>query len=169
MISNVTPVGSDPSAAASQTSGASSAASLDYDSFLRLFVAQLQNQDPMNPMEGTEYTAQLAQFSSLEQSIKSNEKLDGLMSQLSLSQANSLIGRTATTADGESEIWAYVKRQRRPETVPVRGSLTYRDSDGRTRRAYDTDYVTVDSYVEYDRLRLEFRDGALYAIEEVAE
>ncbi len=100
MISNIPPVGSDPAAAASQTSAASSAEALDYDSFLRLFVAQLQNQDPMNPMEGTEYTAQLAQFSSLEQAIKSNEKLDGLMSQLSLSQANALIGRTATNADG---------------------------------------------------------------------
>ena len=51
-------------------------------------------------MEGTEYTAQLAQFSSLEQSIKSNEKLDGLISQLSLSQAGGLIGRTASNADG---------------------------------------------------------------------
>ena len=100
MVTSVSPVGSDPATAVSQTSTASSAESLDYDSFLRLFVAQLQNQDPMNPMEGTEYTAQLAQFSSLEQSIKSNEKLDGLMSQLSLSQASSLIGRTAANADG---------------------------------------------------------------------
>ncbi len=100
MISGVSSLGSETSAALSQTSSATSAESLDYDSFLRLFVAQLQNQDPMNPMEGTEYTAQLAQFSSLEQSIKSNEKLDGLISQLSLSQASGLIGRTASNADG---------------------------------------------------------------------
>ena len=100
MISSVTPAGSDPATAVSSTTTARDAASLDYDSFLRLFVSQLQNQDPLNPMEGTEYTAQLAQFSNLEQSIKSNEKLDGLISQMSLSQANSLIGRTATTADG---------------------------------------------------------------------
>ena len=100
MISGVSSVGSETNAALSQTSSANAAESLDYDSFLRLFVAQLQNQDPMNPMEGTEYTAQLAQFSSLEQSIKSNEKLDGLISQLSLSQAGGLIGRTASNADG---------------------------------------------------------------------
>ncbi len=100
MISSIPPTGTDAATVASQTSTAKGAASLDYDSFLRMFVAQLQNQDPLNPMEGTEYTAQLAQFSNLEQSIKSNEKLDGLMSQLSLSQANALIGRTATTADG---------------------------------------------------------------------
>ncbi len=100
MISSIPPVGSEAAAATSATASAKGAASLDYDSFLRLFVSQLQNRDPLNPMEGTEYTALLAQFSNLEQSIKSNEKLDGLMSQLSLSQANSLIGRTATTADG---------------------------------------------------------------------
>ena len=100
MISSVPPAGSEATTAAGSTATARAAASLDYDSFLRLFVSQLQNQDPLNPMEGTEYTAQLAQFSNLEQSIKSNEKLDGLISQMSLSQANSLIGRTATTADG---------------------------------------------------------------------
>lgn len=100
MISSISPTSADAATALSRTNSTNSAASLDYDSFLRMFVAQLQNQDPLNPMEGTEYTAQLAQFSNLEQSIKSNEKLDGLMSQLSLSQANALIGRTATTADG---------------------------------------------------------------------
>lgn len=100
MISSVSSASTDPAASLSQSNSANSAASLDYDSFLRMFVAQLQNQDPLNPMEGTEYTAQLAQFSNLEQSIQSNEKLDGLMSQMSLSQANSLIGRTATTTDG---------------------------------------------------------------------
>ena len=77
-----------------------SAASLDYNAFLRLLIAQLQNQDPLNPMEGTEYTAQLAQFSSVEQSIQTNQKLDSLMTSFSLSQAESMIGRTLTSADG---------------------------------------------------------------------
>lgn len=82
------------------STGSAQPPTLDYKAFLKLFVTQMQNQDPLNPMESTEYTAQLAQFSSLEQSIESNKKLDGLMSQLALSQANSLIGRTATSADG---------------------------------------------------------------------
>ncbi len=78
----------------------SSAADLDYDAFLQLLVAQLKNQDPLNPMEGTEYTAQLAQFSVVEQSIQTNQKLDTLMLSQSLSQAESLIGRTLTSPDG---------------------------------------------------------------------
>jgi hypothetical protein len=74
-----------------------------------------------------------------------------------------------TTAAGDTEIWAYVERKTRSETVPVRSRFSYQDSNGRYRRAYDTDYVTVDSYVEFDRLRLEFVNGKIEAIEEVTQ
>jgi len=46
------------------------------DAFLRLLVAQLQHQDPLNPMESAEFTAQLAQFSSLEQLFNVNDNLE---------------------------------------------------------------------------------------------
>lgn len=48
------------------------------DDFLLLLVAQLKNQDPMNPQDGTEFTAQLAQFSQLEQLTNVNESMQGL-------------------------------------------------------------------------------------------
>ena len=48
---------------------------MDKDAFLELMIAQLQNQDPMNPMDGTEYAAQLAQFSSLEQLTNLNDSM----------------------------------------------------------------------------------------------
>lgn len=53
---------------------------LGKDDFLQLLVAQLQNQDPLNPSDPTEFTAQLAQFSSLEQLFEVNENLTGLAS-----------------------------------------------------------------------------------------
>jgi flagellar basal-body rod modification protein FlgD len=46
------------------------------DDFMELLIAQLQHQDPMNPMEGTEFAAQLAQFSSLEQLSNLNEAVN---------------------------------------------------------------------------------------------
>jgi flagellar basal-body rod modification protein FlgD len=48
------------------------------DTFLRLLVAQLRNQDPLKPQDGSEFVAQLAQFSNLEQSIAARENLDAI-------------------------------------------------------------------------------------------
>lgn len=73
---------------------------LDYNSFLTLLVAQLKFQDPTQPADSAQYIGQLASFSNVEQSIKSNAKLDQLMTSFALSQADSVIGRTVTSADG---------------------------------------------------------------------
>jgi flagellar basal-body rod modification protein FlgD len=55
---------------------ANSKSSLDKDAFLQLMIAQLQNQDPLEPMDGSDYSAQLAQFSSLEQLQNINDSLN---------------------------------------------------------------------------------------------
>ncbi|WP_420392713.1 flagellar hook assembly protein FlgD [Acuticoccus sp.] len=75
---------------------------LDYDAFLKLLVTQMQNQDPLEPMSDTEYIAQLATFSNVEQNILTNKKLEAMMTANALGDAGSLIGRTVTTADGAS-------------------------------------------------------------------
>jgi flagellar basal-body rod modification protein FlgD len=85
--------------AISSTNNASAAA-MDYQAFLRLLIAQLKNQDPTKPMDSTEFVAQLATFSQVEQSIAANTKLDSLLTSSALSLAESLIGRTVTSADG---------------------------------------------------------------------
>jgi len=58
------------------SSSASTKGELGRDQFLTLLVAQLKHQDPLNPMESTEFTAQLAQFSSLEQLFDINDNLE---------------------------------------------------------------------------------------------
>lgn len=79
---------------------ATSKTAVDYQSFLRLLVAEMKNQDPTNPMDSTQYVAQLASFSQVEQSVQINTKLDQLLQASTLSQAGSLIGHTVTSADG---------------------------------------------------------------------
>ena len=77
---------------------------LDRDAFLNLLITQLQNQDPLNPTDSTEFTAQLAQFSSLEQLGNVNENLKQLQdfqASINNSQAVSLIGKEIT-ANGHS-------------------------------------------------------------------
>ena len=73
---------------------------LDGTAFLRLLIAQLKNQDPTKPVDPTQYVAQLAQFASVEQSVKTNTLLDGLNTTTALSQAEGMIGRTVTNVDG---------------------------------------------------------------------
>ena len=69
---------------------------LDKDSFLKLLVTQLQNQNPLEPMENTEFIGQMAQFSSLEQQVQTNSNLSELAlatsAQIS-SQAVNLVGK----------------------------------------------------------------------------
>ena len=69
------------------------------DDFLTLLVAQLQHQDPLNPSESTEFTAQLAQFSSLEQLQNVNDNLAGFevyQATLNNIQSSAFIGKTVT-------------------------------------------------------------------------
>ena len=58
--------------------GARSPATADFGSFLTLLTAQLRNQDPLQPLDGTEFIAQLASFSTVEQLIQVNDRLDAL-------------------------------------------------------------------------------------------
>lgn len=76
-------------------------ATLNYDSFLKLLVAQMKNQDPTDPIDASQQMSQLASFSTVEQGIKTNKHLESLIQETSMSQAASLIGKHIASADGE--------------------------------------------------------------------
>lgn len=84
--------------AASQSTGTQSGAgapstTLDYNSFLTLLIAQMKNQDPMEPMASSDYVAQLATFSQVEKTVQTNQRLASLLNTGNLQLAESLIGR----------------------------------------------------------------------------
>lgn len=99
---NVPNISYDKSLPAGVSADQKSKTTVDYDSFLKLLVAQMKNQDPTAPMESTDYVAQLATFSQVEQSVQVNKKLDDILQASALSQADALIGREITSADGET-------------------------------------------------------------------
>ena len=69
----------DPTAAAtSSTAKDSKTLSANYSTFLNLLTAQIKNQDPLSPMDTTEWTSQLVQYSSVEQQLKANTYLEKL-------------------------------------------------------------------------------------------
>lgn len=81
---------------------AATAPSADYNTFLQLLLAQLKTQDPTSPMDTSQFMQQLATFNQVEQTMTTNSKLDALLTSQALSQAESLIGRTVSSADGET-------------------------------------------------------------------
>ena len=87
---------------ANQATTSTSKTAVDYQSFLKLLIAEMKNQDPTKPMDSTQYVAQLATFSQVEQSVQTNTKLDQIMQSSALSQADALIGRSITSADGKT-------------------------------------------------------------------
>ena len=126
---------SAPAAAASSTTDSRTQLASNYNTFLTLLTSQLQNQDPMAPMDSTAFTQQLVQFSQVEQQIRTNEELTGLADQYKAASAGSALtylGRDAiiqsdtTTLANNQANWAY-KLGGSADDV----TLTVRDSHGR--------------------------------------
>jgi flagellar basal-body rod modification protein FlgD len=96
-------------AAATQLSG-------NFDTFLKLLTTQLQNQDPMSPMDSNQFTQELVEFSGVEQQINTNTNLQSL---ISLTQSNAggtavgYLGKTVTVTNGDAPLtngeadWSY--------------------------------------------------------------
>lgn len=84
------------SSATTGQSGGIAQLSQDYTMFLKLLSTQMQNQDPLDPMDTSQYTQQLVQYSQVEQSIQQSGLLKDILGRLSsqdLTQASALIGR----------------------------------------------------------------------------
>jgi flagellar basal-body rod modification protein FlgD len=83
---NFTPIaGSSAAADAADTQKTASAKSTEMmgkDAFLQLLVAQIRNQNPLNPADGVEFLSQLAQFSQLEQTMGIRDEISGLRTQV---------------------------------------------------------------------------------------
>lgn len=82
--------------------GRTATSELGKDDFLKLLIAQLSNQDPTSPIEDTEFIAQMAQFSTLEQMTNLNSEFDKLNSMLSSSSAYNTLGHTVDLNLGDT-------------------------------------------------------------------
>ena len=89
--------------AATSTSGAAAdAQSLagNFSTFLTLLTAQLQNQDPLSPMDSNQFTQQLVAFSGVEQQIRTNENLEAMMAPVLAQNSIQLSARFADEGHG---------------------------------------------------------------------
>jgi len=76
------------------TAAINSATQISIQDFLRILVAQLNNQDPLKPMDNQEFVTQLAQFTSLQQTQEMNDKITNLLAIQASTQSIGLLGRT---------------------------------------------------------------------------
>ena len=84
----------------SAANSAAQSATINYNEFLQLLIAEMKNQDPTNPLDPTQQVSQLASFSAVEQQVQTNTNLTSLLNSSLLSQAEAAIGRNVASADG---------------------------------------------------------------------
>jgi flagellar hook assembly protein FlgD len=130
----------DPTSAVSAASGAAPAGAAkakttlasNFDTFLTLLTTQLKNQDPLSPMDSSQFTQQLVQFSQVEQSINANQNLEKLITLTQAragSDAVNYLGKTVTITDGTAglksgqALWGYSLASDSAATRLVRSSL----------------------------------------------
>jgi flagellar basal-body rod modification protein FlgD len=101
---------------------------LGKDDFLKLFVAQLQHQDPMNPMNDSEFMGQMASFSTLEQVSNLAAANEKIAASLTSTNAIGLIGRTVTYTDANDQI--HTGKVEKVTTTDGKPSLTVAGIDG---------------------------------------
>lgn len=102
----VDPVNNSSSSSSSSSSqnaaSAAASASLNYNDFLQLLIAQMKNQDPTEPMDASAQISQLASFSQVEQQIQTNSHLETVLQNQWISQASDYIGKQIMSADGKT-------------------------------------------------------------------
>ena len=107
--------------------------SSDFETFLKMLTVQMQNQDPTNPIESTDYAVQLATFSGVEQQVKTNDLLSALGKQLGAMGMTDLAGWVGMEARAAAPVWFEdrpISLQPEPASGAERAVLVVRDSAG---------------------------------------
>ena len=137
--SNANAATSTSSTASAATAASTQEIAGNFDTFLQLLTTQLQNQDPLDPMDTSQFTEQLVEFASVEQQIDENTNLQTLISLQQTSeatQAMQLIGSTvtvsSTTGDAGERLRA-VGELGLNSPSPATGTVTITNSAGARR------------------------------------
>lgn len=107
--------------------------SSDFETFIVMLTAQMENQDPLNPLDSQDFATQLATFSSVEQQVKTNDLLGALSSQLltsSLGDMASWVGMEARMAAPASFDGTPIEIIANPPTFAERAELVVSDANG---------------------------------------
>jgi flagellar basal-body rod modification protein FlgD len=121
----------------------------DYTTFLRMLTTQLQNQDPLNPIESSDYAVQLATFSGVEQQTRTNQLLESLGSQFNVLGMAQMAGWVGQQARVDAPVWMDgdpVTLSPNPAAGADRATLVVKDSRGTVVSRQDIP-PTADAFV----------------------
>lgn len=122
-------------AAAASPAAAGPRITSDFDTFLRMLTVQMQNQDPLNPIDSADYAVQLATFSGVEQQTRTNQLIERMLSQAGLTglaQLAGWVGNEARSATPEVAFTgAPVTFSASPDALADAAVLVVRDDTGR--------------------------------------
>jgi len=116
-----------------QPAPAKAAITSDYDTFLKMLTTQMQNQDPLDPIDSADYATQLATFSGVEQQTRTNQLLEGLSSQFGMMGMAQLAGWVGQEARAAVPVYlgdAPVTLSPSPAATADRAVLVVTDSRG---------------------------------------
>ncbi len=122
-----------PPASPAPNPATSSKITSDFDTFLRMLTVQMQNQDPLNPIDSADYAVQLATFSGVEQQVRTNQLLAGLQGsfqQTGLAEMAGWIGQEARSAAPVRFDGTPITLSPSPATGADRAVLVVRDARG---------------------------------------
>lgn len=102
----------------------------DYLTFLRMLTVQMQNQDPLNPMEATDFAVQLATFANVEQATQTNQLLSALLSRSGMADLGSWVGMEARILGGAWLDETPIRLAPEPTMGATRVTLLVRNADG---------------------------------------
>lgn len=129
---DVTSARSATAPTATASTGAT-AISSDFNTFLRMLTVQMQNQDPLNPINSADYAVQLATFSGVEQQVRTNQLLadmQGKFSQLGMAEMASWIGKEARSPAPVRYDGSPVTLSPNPAVGANRAVLVVKDAQG---------------------------------------
>jgi flagellar basal-body rod modification protein FlgD len=126
-------VNATTSSSTSPAAGQKTVINSDFDTFLKMLTTQMKYQDPLNPIESSEYAVQLATFSGVEQQTQTNDLLRDLGTQFSLlgmSELAGWVGREARVEGPVNYVGSPVELAPNPARLADRAVLVVRDSAG---------------------------------------
>ncbi len=151
MVASVDP---NASAAAAAQSGASKTLAGNFNTFLTLLTTQLQNQDPLSPMDANQFTQQLVQFSQVEQQINTNDNLKtliGLSQNNAANGAMSYLGKSVSITTGHAALtdgaaaWSYALGNDASSVT-----LTISDASGKVVRTQSGELAAGQHILDWD-------------------